>query len=358
MIEALPDQNRLRRRAFSLVELLCVISIVGALLGILLPAVQNVRESARSLSCQSKVRQLAIGVTNFEGTYKEIPPGTLGARPMRVRLSDFPSWEEDASSPFYLHNNQNTSWIVLILPFIEKSSLRNRLPAIAAQSSISYLDYKRIHPNAAVRLIDDTEVQIAMNLDLPMVLCPSDDLSSHGLMAFKCGSQPAYFSDLQEDLMIFFNSNQPMKATNYAACSGAGSGSFHPLADIAKFGGVFQSRSGTRLAAVTDGLSNTVLIGETLGSISGGERTSVNPWMFAAMCRGRSDLGWMKNSSPRYPGLELIGDNWFAHQAGFGSKHPNGANFALADTSVRTIPRTIDLRAIYRLCGKADQEVE
>jgi len=262
----------------------------------------------------------------------------------------------DSNSNFYLHQNQNTSWVLFLLPYLEQDSLAMQIPFVCTDINKTYKDYLSQTPRAPRTLLDDPEVQVTMKRSLSILHCPSDNLTGELLAKNEGGSQPLFLRDLDTDGFLFFEYSFPSAGTNYAACSGASSGGYQPNVDIRKFEGAFGSRIPFKFAKMTDGISNTIAIGETLGGIAAGERKSINPWFFATMCRGRSDLGWLSEHSVRSPGLELIGDQWFAHQAGFASKHPGGANFCFADGSVRMIGRTVEVRSLYSLCGVSDGE--
>ena len=351
-------RSRLNPMAFTLIELFCVGAIIGILIAMLLPAVQAAREASRSATCKSSMRQLGIGLASHESRFRWLPPGTLGAKSdWRVALSDQINFSSNPNSVYYLHNFQNTSWITHILPDLEMVSTYNRLPGISVSTSQTYLEYlATAGSSASRRLVDDAEVLTVSNMKIPLLFCPSDNMRDQGQMQSLCGSQPAFINDYQLDGFLYYSVDRDMAGTNYAACSGASSGGFQIDPDVQRFDGVFKSRTPTKLADIQDGLSNTISLGETLGDISGGTRTSKNVWLFATMCRGRSDMLWMTTHSPRSPGLELIGDQWYNHQAGFGSKHPSGANFVFSDGSVQQISRSVDLRTYYRLCGRSDVE--
>lgn len=348
------------RKATSLVELMCVTAIVGATISLLLPAVQEAREAARRLTCQTNLKQLGMALAAHESSFKHLPPGTLGSRnDWRVSMAEFPGWDVNENSKYYLHNHQNTSWIVHILPHFEQSSVSVRLPQICTSISSTYKEYLLQNSNGILprRLVDDPEVKVVAKLPLSLLFCPSDNLKGEQIATSFCGSQPAFVDEFEMDGFLYFAVDYSMQGTNYAACSGASSGGFTTSLEIQQFAGVFGCRTPTKYAQITDGLSNTVAIGETLGEISAGERTSINPWLFATMCRGRSDMQWMMTESARSPGLETIGDNWFSHQAGFASKHPAGASFLFSDGSTRIISRQITLSALYQICGKSDHRV-
>jgi len=352
------DRNRfVNRSAMSLVELLCIIAIIGILLSLVLPAVQSVRESTRRSSCSNNLRNLGMAAMNHESAHQRFPPGTLGDKKTFIaNLGDLASGVRDPSSGFYLHNNQNTSWILHLIPHLEQASLANQIPSICTDANRSYREFRNSNPNAPRTLLDDSEVQVAMKRTLPVLLCASDNLLGEQMTEYKGGSQPAFVRDFDTDAFLYFEYPLISGGTNYAACSGASSGGYQPHADISRFGGLFRSRTRSKFSEITDGASNSIALGETLGGIMNRERKMINPWFFAAMCRGRSDLEWMSNNSLRTPGLELIGDQWFAFPAGFASKHLKVANFCFADGSVRAISRTIELRLFYSLCGIADSE--
>jgi len=134
-----------RRRGFSLVELLVVIAMIGILISLLLPAVQNAREAARRLQCRNNLKQLSLAVLNYEGAHKCYPPaGLLGPR--------IPDYFEGSTDP---HTGQMISWVVLVLPFMEEQSLYQQFDL--SQSILN----QNGDPQAA---------------SLKTMLCPSDDV--------------------------------------------------------------------------------------------------------------------------------------------------------------------------------------
>ena len=109
---------QLRKKGFTLVELLVVIAIIGILIGMLLPAVQQVREAARRTQCLNNMRQLGLACHNYESAFMEFPPGC--------------NWDTDSGddkrNPQIL-GRERVAWSVFILPFIEQNNLHNQLQA-------------------------------------------------------------------------------------------------------------------------------------------------------------------------------------------------------------------------------------
>jgi prepilin-type N-terminal cleavage/methylation domain-containing protein len=212
------------RGGFTLVELLVVIAIIGTLVGLLLPAVQQAREAARRSSCTNQTKQLALACLNYESTRKRLPSAN----------------DRD-------NNSAGWSWIVMILPFIEESNLYNGLSGTTNRFATAY--------TAAGSLSNGS---IVGNIVLPQLVCPSSTLTNPDTS--KVSGQQAF--------------------TNYKGCAGVdivvtgtarsvdntGGGvltmqTWQTLPTGATTGTV--SLGGIDLRQIGDGLSKTVMIGET-----------------------------------------------------------------------------------------------
>jgi prepilin-type processing-associated H-X9-DG protein len=145
--------------------------------------------------------------------------------------------------------------------------------------------------------------------------------------------------------------------TNYLGNAGAHSAGMGNEFRPAGYVGTFTSRRGVRLASIRDGLSNTILIGENIGAIEARQRTYFHAWMFGGLARGRGGLAWLDNFDPTNPDILLFGDSQSSNPGSFGSMHPAGVNFALADGSVQFLNRIIHFQSLYDLCGASDGNV-
>ena len=146
------------KRGFTLVELLVVIAIIGILIGMLLPAVQQVREAARRASCMNNMRQLSLAALNYESALEELPIG--------IQIEQVAGVDAVAADNF-----GQWSWAAVLLPYVEQQNLYN------------VLDPRR-GPSLADRLadsIDGAEVLAACQTELDVFRCPSDSVAGFNL---------------------------------------------------------------------------------------------------------------------------------------------------------------------------------
>src|SRR5579875_3113545 len=106
--EVMPSALRKQKKGFTLVELLVVIAIIGVLIGLLLPAVQKVREAASRAQCANNLHQLALAAQNYHSTLNTLPPGLIGPQPLGAPFS--------FAAP-------HVGCLTLLLPFLEQNSL-------------------------------------------------------------------------------------------------------------------------------------------------------------------------------------------------------------------------------------------
>ena len=202
------------RHGFTLVELLVVIAVIGILIALLLPAVQQAREAARRIQCASNIKQVALAVQNYESSNKKLPAAGTYADP-------FSAFYADTYLRIDLKSGTNYSWIVALLPHLEEQAIYDQI------------DFKRkVTQNPA-------QPQAAQPA---MLLCPSD------------GSRGQYFETVESGAE---SSGQPVRfgKTNYAAYSNP----FH--VDSWFFSGAIWLY-GRRLDQVIDGTATTVAFAE------------------------------------------------------------------------------------------------
>lgn len=197
---------RSQKRGFTLVELLVVISIIGVLVALLLPAVQAAREAARRMQCSSNLRQLGVASQSYHGAMGSFPPGFMAV------------------------NHQGTvsggwAWGVFLLPYIEQCALQYEL------STTTY---------TLSQVVSDPSLLTMLQMKLPVFTCPSSPM---------------------EDLREFQGGGQMVATANYTCCRGffnySGAGHLQRQNN-----GVFYALSATRMQDVTDGTSNTFAVGE------------------------------------------------------------------------------------------------
>ncbi|QDU54421.1 DUF1559 domain-containing protein [Aeoliella mucimassa] len=305
--------NAQQSRGFTLVELLVVIAIIGILVALLLPAVQSAREAARRASCQNNLRQVAIAMHSHNDAQGHLPSGGWGY-----------VWTGDADRGS--GRRQPGGWAFCILPYLEQTSL-NQLGRGASEQQ------KRV-----------LAAEVA-STPIASLNCPSR--RALGLYPYG-GSHEVRNAEPAE--MVF--------KTDYGANAGdlvIGDLGPETLADAengvydwkntADATGIFYPRSEIRLARITDGTSDTYLVGEKRCLIEGSD------WgddQHAFLGHG--------NDTARYTSLDLppAVDGQTAGHKQFGSSHTAGCYFAFADSSVRLIAYDIDPEIHRRYGNRSD----
>ena len=210
-----------RKTGFTLVELLVVIAIIGILVGLLLPAVQYARESARAASCWNNERQLGVALHVYNDTHRHLPPGWTGSDPEA-------GW----------------GWCIDILPQLEQNDLLNRI--------------RRDLP------IDDPLNKQVRETPLAILLCPSDTVKS--TFTIYTGLGPVEFGNMDVGTPMF-----EVSRSNYVGVFGT-----EEIEDAPDAGnGTFFFNSRLSLADLHDGLSNTLIVGERHSRLGGSTWTGV-----------------------------------------------------------------------------------
>ena len=300
---------------FTLVELLAVIAIIGTLVGLLLPAVQSARESARTTACTNKLRQLAIGVINYEDAKKWYPPNGTNPR-CHATVSFFPE----------------------ILPYIEEQATYDRI-------------YTMLYTNGATT--NSTTPVNLRGLQLSALLCPSDVREKDPDVSGESTNYRCSVGDI-------FDANRAARRGPFGANGTAPGGS-----------------QWSKPSMVTDGLSNTVLLGEAtvyrlnspdirkgMLQFSGFTSTSQPLVCLQALASPSWDTissdgtgavlsgtRWLHNDFVRFqtvlpPNAPTCSTSATALAGGLmpsaSSYHPGGVNVSMCDGSTRFVDETID----------------
>ena len=303
--------SRPNRGGFTLIELLVVIAIIGILVGLLLPAVQAARETARRMSCSNNMKQLILGMQNYESAFKQLPPGYLH--------------KPGLPGPQQAANHMGFAWGSMILPQLEQPGLYNQF------------DFTR-------PVFDNANLS-ARETSIATFLCPSDTYSEDSFVVRDDTTSP----------------NERYSAASYAANWGPSTPTVNlddtPLASR----GVFYRNSDTKFRDILDGLANTLALGErTNGPLpvsnpsAGGHDHFETAW--SAAVRDIDDLvddhGHMVLFETQFRPNEIDGDD-----KGLSAPHVGLCQFAICDGSVRAITSQIDERIYNALATRRGNEV-
>ncbi len=369
-----------RKLGFTLIELLVVMAIIGILIGLLLPAVQQVREAARRTDCSNRIRQITLATHHYHDAHKRLPPGSLTAKGS-VDISDYAS---NPLSPKFWRHHQGTSSIGQVAMFMELDNLLDRADPIFFHPTFSLQDYVNSDNAQIYNRLDFIRGywDVAFT-DVPHFTCPSDNVNDvTAYVIFHMASTNVgnlAGTDENNDRLSGFawqwqslgGPSDFMGRTNYLACVGACSGGLNKQGPISGFIGCMGPRERRTLETIQDGTSNTIMHGEALGRItlepSSGVpiRDFVHSWFTGGLGRVRGLVPWQAvpplgtAPTPEHPdGLDpratMLGNLKFSYHGGFSSAHPGGVNFTFADGSVHHFPRTLDWQALYAYAGTND----
>jgi prepilin-type N-terminal cleavage/methylation domain-containing protein/prepilin-type processing-associated H-X9-DG protein len=325
-----------RRTAFTLIELLVVIAIIAVLIGLLLPAVQKVREAAARIKCTNNLKQIGLALHNYHDTMKWFPPGYIDGNtdPTATPDNDVgPGW----------------GWASLLLPFLEQQNV-----------------YNQINFNVGVGLGSNAAV---CQLPMPIYQCPSDPYQQN-FTVWPTNVVVAHGNYVGNNgwMECFSNSG--------GAGTGTGSGADGLVGGAGAAGnGLFYRNSRLNIASITDGLSNSIVVGERSGNHS--------PSTWTGAVTGGMCPAWMATQpftqpyspppGPAYDNADFDEALVLAHGNGthlpsadfpifdpdtFYSMHtPSGANFLFGDGSVRFLSSSINPNTYQWLCSIAGGEV-
>jgi prepilin-type N-terminal cleavage/methylation domain-containing protein/prepilin-type processing-associated H-X9-DG protein len=307
----------LSRPAFTLIELLVVIAIIAILIGLLLPAVQKVREAAARMSCQNNLKQLALAQHGYHDANGKLPPGAQNA------VLPVPN------PPGNTTTIAGTSWIVFSLPYIEQENLfklyRFDLPYNSVENGGT------VGPNIVKTIYCPSGPDPRRHLDPNTNVTTNPSTHYYGVMG------PAGLTNPTPNL---FNGITYNYTVGDATINGAWS-AHGMLSHYRETAGSVSTYRVVKLTDVVDGLTNTLMLAERSQQLPAGQANDYRTWI-----RGNNGgSGATKNVTYPINSTFYNGSNNFNHIS-FGSNHSGGCNFALGDGSVRFVSQNIDM-ALY-----------
>ncbi|MDY3554471.1 DUF1559 domain-containing protein [Gemmata sp. JC717] len=340
-----------RRVGFTLIELLVVIAIIAVLIGLLLPAVQKVREAAARMKCTNNMKQIGLAFHNIHTTEERFPPGAI---------------------------DNGAMWSAWLMPYLEQTAVYGAMWVIpekghyddGVQTTVSSNGNWATGGGSGAALANASITSTVINerniaaceLLIPGLRCPSSTIPEHSF-------SPSYEN-------WFVAKRTPI---SYAVCGSGVKTQLYIHTDVQNLDGAFQHTRGTtwggrlRMKSFTDGLSNTIFLGEEEYELKAsytdaeldlqGVARRKAVWQFGS---DSIDCDYGFNEAFASTGVKMnypkktVSDptaDLEAYIASFGSRHTGGANFLLGDGSVRFIRDSIDTGTYSALGTRANGEV-
>ena len=324
---------RRTKRGFTLIELLVVIAIIAILVALLLPAVQQAREAARRSQCLNNLKQIGLGLANYEETFLVLPPALINSG----RYTN----GSTVNGP-----TRNTSGWTLLFPYIDQSTRSEGWDFNAGSSGSN--------PNAGGPTPNDTVNEQFWDEPIGNLMCPSHPNAGEKSSS---GAGGAAFYSRRNALRGSYLFSTGVN-TDYDANYGA------YISDRRQ--GAFGNNGAARLSNISDGTSNSFLIGESWGGASLKTSGEYGPWQVVGThtcCHGRvvtnndTQLSYTPALQADW-GLNAVwrGDAQARTYAWvFSSQHNGGAHFLLGDGKSRFVSTTVDYSIFSRLAYIHDE---
>jgi prepilin-type N-terminal cleavage/methylation domain-containing protein len=309
-------------KGFTLVELLVVIAIIGTLVGLLLPAVQAARESARRSQCINNFKQIALGLQGYHDARKVLPPSVTGGTTDGTETGTpitgawFESWTPPIDWPFH----------VRILPFMEFQELYNRV------------DFSKSFSNGTTNASGSRNNSLYL-AKVPTFLCPSAVSQYANLAGTWDGTLDTTCFTIHAMGINGPTGTNPATGTTYVT------GAYLTNQAIARQGVLF-ANSKVPFSKITDGLSNTLMLGERSWTRAANSRC----WTRGGFNQGQYTLSSMNVNNPINATVYNGGN---IQDVSFGSLHPAGAVFATVDGAVVFLSDSIN-STTYRALASRD----
>jgi prepilin-type N-terminal cleavage/methylation domain-containing protein len=293
--------HRRGRLGFTLIELLVVIAIIAILIGLLLPAVQKVREAAARIQCANNLKQIGLALHNYHDAYSKLPYARTGG------------------------GTNRSTWARLLLPYLEQENIYNtfRTPLPGVNQTDGFNNLTSTNPQVVAATQAQVKIFLCPSRRGPPVLCPINQVPS----ATGMGS-------------------------DYAGCNGDGTviGTVY-TGMIGFLSSGSHTSAGVPFAAVTDGLSNTIMIGEKHIPINSlGKDYITDGIIYGA----GEDQTYVRRGGPSHP---LAFTPYDVPNRQFGSYHTGVVQFVFGDGSVHAIQNSIAPTTLGYLCNKTDGQV-
>lgn len=315
------------RLAFTLIELLVVIAIIAILVALLLPAVQQAREAARRSSCKNNLKQIGLALHNYHDVYGMFPAGYL-RNPTR-------------------NGDPAFGWGTSILPYIEQEALYSALNTSG----------RRLR---AVVTGADADADLVQKV-IPIYRCPSDTMGN--LNGLRFWGSSGYSPVMNTKIGVNTGDFHGVGASNYLGIIGPGArgslaGDDTPVGSgnwvYNDLGGMFWGNSFVKMRDITDGTTNTLMIGER-DSSQFHDGTTDRQYLAGVWVGIGNAVTTEQMYLTHINGLRRInGDGESTWSQGTSSYHTGGAQFALADGSCRFISQNISMVTYARLCERND----
>ena len=328
---------KVRQNGFTLVELLVVIAIIGILIGMLLPAVQQVREAARRVECANNSRQLVLAMLNYESAHQRFPPA-INSESSRGR-ADAPPVIARPSTP---GDGVQQGWGFFILPFLEQDPLSQQYISATGNGEIDWF------------LVENGDGNLVASAIIPAFICPSD-ASPNGDFNFSLTHESA-------------PAGQIYGKANYVAAIGAGNHVETRRTTGQITWGIMATNSRTTFADIRDGSSNTIIIGERSSRTeeASGAVESERVDAFGAIWAGRI-LNSLRNERGHFSNDTCVGRlttgddsrSWGVNGTRssdglVSSFHPDGGHATYSDGSTHFLSDNTTLETLKRLAAMAD----
>ncbi len=340
----------MKKRGFTLVELLVVIAIIGILIGMLLPAVQQVREAARRTQCLNNIRQIGLSAHNFESAHMELPSY---AGPWATAIADVAGAIGDPT---------HASTLMQVMPFIEAQNVATASDRFAFNTSgddtLTLGSFWGGGLGAWLFAGNGTDPglsNVIEGITIPSYRCPSDtgDDSTTARFANAVSDEASTWSNGAWTL----TQGNGYGVTNYAINAGGLGISATPSAGLVAngwvgFHGAIRSRDSDTIERIRDGSSNIPLFGETLGAISNdsaGPSNARPSFTGSAHVIARADLYGVTDN--------IFGNAQESFSFQYGSNHPGTVSVVRGDGSTFSVGVDVTGRAFHRFCGVADGNI-